>query len=424
MTLFGLGHVFSLSVFTVNIALLLGLCLSLDYALLIINRFRDELRRGHSAAEAVAITQTTAGKSVFFSGLAVFVSLSALLLFPINVLFSVGIGGLAAIFVSVSMAIVVLPALLGILSKNINRLPIRIFKQKDPNAHSFWRRIIIKVLKRPVLNLIFVLALLLICGYPILHVNVDISDFRILPPTQQSRQVFDTFESKFGESKLSPIIVLVKSKSNDILTKSNIGEMYRFGTKLANNPYIDQVTSIVNTTPRLSKEQYEMLYTQPASRLPAEVKKLLRITTHGELTTFTVISKYPSHTEQTNNLILDLRKMNPGKNFTIEVTGTTANTIDVMKSISDRFLYAFLWIICFTYLVLLIFLRSIILPLKAIITTILSLCASYGVLVLVIQEGYLHNLLRFEPQGMLDISLLIISSALCLVCLWIMKCFY
>lgn len=119
MTLYGLGHAFSLSVFTINIALLLGLCLSLDYALLIVNRYRDELANGHSYEEALAITQSTAGKAVFFSGLAVFISLSALLLFRINVLFSVGMGGLAAVLVSVAVAIVLLPAVLAVLKSEL-----------------------------------------------------------------------------------------------------------------------------------------------------------------------------------------------------------------------------------------------------------------------------------------------------------------
>ncbi len=97
-TLFFLGHAFTLSIFTLNIALLLGLCLSLDYSLFVISRFRDELKNGLDIKEAIAVTEATAGKAIFYSGLAVFASLSALLLFPINILFSVAVGGLTAVF--------------------------------------------------------------------------------------------------------------------------------------------------------------------------------------------------------------------------------------------------------------------------------------------------------------------------------------
>jgi putative drug exporter of the RND superfamily len=103
-----------------------------------------------------------------------------------------------------------------------------------------------------------------------------------------------------------------------------------------------------------------------------------------------------------------LRASIPGDHLTVAVTGSTVNSLDALKSISRVFPHAFLWIVGFTYLILLILLRSLFLPLKAIITAMLSLFASYGVLTLVIQTGYLHTLLNFAPQGFLDISLLII----------------
>lgn len=408
ITLYCLGHVFSLSVFTINIALLLGLCLSLDYALLIINRFRDELQQGHHAAEAVAITLATAGKAVFFSGIAVFISLSALLLFPINVLFSVGMGGLAAVSVSVAVAIVLLPAVLGILNARVNLLPIRIFRQNNLKDNPFCRWLVTHVVKFKYAFFFTCLFILLILGYPFLNVKFGISDFRILPKTLESRQVFDTFANEFGESKLSPIMAIVKSPNENMLTKSNISHLYDFVNDILSDPRVEQVSSIVSTEPRLTKAQYQNLYTQPRDHLPPSVKKLLHITTNDGLTVLTIIGKYPSYSGATTDLIKELKKSNPGHKMTVEVTGASANTIDVLKSISQTFPYALLWIVVFTYFTLLFVLRSVILPLKAIITTILSLFASYGILVLVIQQGYLHELLNFEPQGMLDISLLII----------------
>lgn len=407
MTLFCVGHCFSLSVFTINIALLLGLCLSLDYALLLINRYRDEFHNGYDAKEALAITLATAGKAIFFSGLAVFISLSALLLFPINILFSVGIGGLAAVLVAVFMAIIVLPAVLGILGTRINLLPIHLFRFKKLKGKQYWRWLVKKVVKKPYVFFTVILVALLSVGYPFLHVKFGISDFRILPKTLESRQVFDTFENKFGESKLAPILAIIQTPQKNILTKKNIDYLYDFADTLMNDPRVEQVNSIVSTRPRLTKEQYGNLYTHPDLLTP-ELKKLLQITTHGNLTVMTIVSKYASNSPTTKAFIQELRNRHPGDNMTLEITGTSVNTIDALKSISHTFPYAFLWIVVFTYLILLILLRSLILPLKAILTTILSLCASYGILVIVIQQGYLHELLNFEPQGMLDISLLII----------------
>jgi len=408
MTLFGLGHLLSLSVFTINIALLLGLCLSLDYSLLIVNRYRDELKHGRSVIEAIAVTQTTAGKAVFFSGLAVFISLSALLLFPINVLFSVGVGGLAAVLVSVAIAVLLLPAVLAVLNTNINRWQLPLLKYFQQEHRSYWHWFIKKVVRRPWLFFIGILITLLLLGYPFLEAKFGVSDFRILPKTLESRQVFDTFKDQFGESKLAPILVVMTTSQKNILSNRNIDQLYTFTDELLKDPRVQDVTSVVTTTPRLTKAQYKSLYSQPESRLGIELKKFLQITTGKQLTVLNIITKGDSNSAETAALIKEIRATKLGPHLQIYVTGTTANTLDVLHTISHTFHYAFLWIVGFTYLILLFLLRSIFLPLKAIITTILSLCASYGVLVLVIQKGYLHELLNFEPQGTLDISLLII----------------
>lgn len=408
MVLYLVGQAVTLSVFTLNIALLLGLCLSLDYALLIVNRFRDELRHGRPVQEAVAVTQSTAGKSVFFSGLAVFISLSALLLFPINVLFSVGVGGLVSACVAVSVAVILLPALLGILSHKINLLPIRIFKQGRQKRNSVWHWIVTKVVKRPWMYFCSLLIVLLFLGYPFIYAKFGFSDFRILPHNLESRQVFDNFKAQFGENKLSPIFVLITTPQKNILTQKNIGHIYDYVRDLKDDVRVDSIIGIVSTDPMLSKKQYEMLYTDQKDHLPQGLKDLLKDTTKDNLTVLTVISRYSGSSPVTKELIEDLRSNDPGGNLKIDVTGGPVNSIDALKSISHTFPWAFLWIVGFTYLILLVSLRSLFLPLKAIITATLSLFASYGMLTLVIQKGYLHNVLNFEAQGMLDISLLII----------------
>lgn len=405
--LYCVGHYFVLSVFTLNIALLLGLCLILDYSLLIISRFKDELAKGRSAEEALAITQATAVKSVFFSGLAVFISLSALLFFKVNVLFSVGIGGLAAVLVSASIAIILLPAILAVLNHKINWLPILLFKKKN-TRESYWYWSVTKIVSRPLIFFIGCLIILFVFAYPLIYTKVGISDFRILPDTLESRRVFDTFQDQYGENKLDPILLVVQTSQNDILTNKNIDYLYDFVGRIKKDPRVEEVTSIVSTEPRMTKNQYKMLYVTMPNRMPADLKKYLEITTKGNVTVITVISKYVASDPKTIELIKNLRKIKPGDNLSVAITGSAVNMSDVKHSILKTFPYAFLWIIVCTYFILLFFLRSIILPLKAIITTMLSLSASYGVLVFVFQLGYLHQLLHFSPQNMLDISLMII----------------
>lgn len=412
-TLFVLGHLFSLSIFTLNIALLLGLCLSLDYSLFIINRFRDELRVNNNVAEAMAITLSTAGKAIFYSGLAVFISLSALLFFPINILFSIGVGGLTAVFVAVAIAITLLPAVLSVLKNKINQFPVHFIRSaQDPkikfrNWH-FWHRIAGMVVKRPLLFFFTVLIILMILGYPFLNVRYGISDFLILPDYTESRQFYNAYKAKFDQNELTPIVMVIKSDKGSILSQKNINKIFHFTHKLKNNPLVEDVNSIVTTEPTLTRTQYYELYHLPKSKLDASVRQLLKTTTGKSFTVVNIVSKHGANAPETRKLITELHHMNPGKHLTLRLTGVPVNNLDVLHGISAVFPYAVTWIMALTYLILLVLLRSLFLPFKAILMNMLSLCASYGVLVYIFQEGHLHHLLNFAPQGILDISLLII----------------
>lgn len=407
-SLYFLGHILTLSIFTLNIALLLGLCLSLDYSLFIISRFKDELHKGLSVPDAIAQTQVTAGRAIFFSGLAVFASLSALLLFPINILFSVAVGGLVAVFIAVLSATVFLPAILSVLGHNINVLPVRFLNRHGKRPGVFWHRIAEKVVGRPVFCFLTILIFLLMLGYPFLSVKLGVSDYRIFPEHSKNRQFFDAYAEKFNERELTPIYMLVKVPKGSILSQQNISKLYDLTHQLQDNPAIKEVNSIVTVDSQLTKTAYKGLYHQPKRSMSSEIKKLLETTTRRHFTVITIISKYPANATKTSTLIHDLENIKAVKGMSIELTGTPVSNRDVLEVITNKLPYALLWIMMFSYLILLLLLRSVFLPVKAILMNLLSLCACYGALVLVFQEGYLHQFLNFQPQGMLDISLLVI----------------
>lgn len=404
-SLYFLGHAFSLSVFTLNIALLLGLCLCLDYSLFIINRFRDELKT-KELSEAIACTQASAAHAILFSGLAVFASLSALLLFPINILFSMGIGGLVAVFFAVSIAIILLPAVLSILGDKVNSLSLH-FGRKN-KKFNFWHELAEKITKRPIFYFISILIVLLMLGYPFLSAKFGVSDYRLFPVHSQPRHFFDIYAEKFNENELNPILMVVKSKKAPILSRNNIEKLYDLAHKLKENPLIKQVNSIVTLTGKLTKSQYADLYQRNKDSLDPNIKQLLSTTTRQYFTIINLVGKYPLNTPQTKKLISNLREVSPPHNMEIKLAGTPVSNDELLHTISRTIPYAILWIMVFTYLILLCLLRSVFLPFKAILMNILSLCASYGALVLVFQDGHLHQFLNFEPQGMLDISLLVI----------------
>lgn len=405
--LYVFGHYFSLSIFTLNIALLLGLCLSLDYSLFIISRFRDELRNQDSVKQAIAVTQARAGKAIFFSGLAVLVSLSALFLFPITILFSVALGGLVAVSSALLIAIVLLPAILSVLNNKINLLSLR-SKTTEPRQSACWHWVAETVVKRPLFYFVFVLGLLLFLGYPILSVKFGVSDYKVFPKDSEYRGFYEDYSKKFDLKELNPVVMVVTAKKGPILSEKNLTKLKALTDTLKTNDHIKEIKSIVTTDSRLTPKQYYQVYHNTETNSTPEIRKLLTSTTHDQMTVITLVSQYTAVSGQNKALVKSLQTMKMPRGLSMQLTGSVVSHQEVMTRIYQILPYAVIWIITFSYLILLLLLRSIFLPLKAILMNLLSLSACYGALVLVFQDGYLSTLLHFEPQGFLDISLLVI----------------
>ena len=406
-TLFIIGHLISLSIFTLNIASLLTLCLSLDYALFIINRFRDELGNKKTIEACVQTTLSTAGKAVFYSGLAVLTSLSALLFFPINVLHSIGIGGLVAVFVAVSAGLSFLPAILAILGPRINTFPVRqLAKSTATNPKGIWYCIAHTVVNNAAKYFCFTLLFLLCLAYAILKIQIGVSDLHILPAQSENQKFFTTYEKNFNQQELNPILLVVSTKHGAILAPKHISNLYDFVEKIKVQPNVAEVNSIVSIHHSITKQQYKKMY-QPTFRTP-DLEQLLEQSTRHQFTVITIIPRHPPDSSETKALINALRQLQPGHGLTSRLTGSPVINADVLTVIHHITPYVLLWVFCVTYLILLFLLRSVILPLKAIFMNILSLCTSYGVLIYIFQEGHFQTFLHFSPQGILDINLIII----------------
>jgi RND superfamily putative drug exporter len=404
-----LGHQFDLSVFVLNIATMLGLGLSLDYTLLITYRFREELSAGKTSKEAMQVTLNTAGKAIFFSGLIVLISMSSLLFFSINVLYSIGIGGVVVVIITVFTSLTLLPAILCILGERVNIWPITLLGSVHLNEsvhENAWYRITKYVMQKPLRFLFPTIIFLLILGYPFLHVRLNSSDATILPTWTESRSLLDNFKKNFNPNAMTPIEILIKTeKNNSILTKRNISLLYDYAHELKKDPRVKRIESIVTISPSLSKEQYIQIY--GSNKLPFNdfQKQFFHDTTKGKYTLMMVISKYPSNDQKTFDLVRTIRENAIENHFTQQVTGNTAIIVDTIHSSYQLFLKTIGIISLVTYIVLLILLRSIILPLKAILMNFLSLSVCYGMLVFIFQEGHLSHLLNFQALGNTDLNL-------------------
>jgi len=406
--IFFVAGITPMSIFVLNLATLLGLGLGVDYSLLMTSRFREELaERGwqpDAVIDAVGATARTAGRAVFFSGITVLLGLLGLVLFGFMILRSVGIAGAIVVGFAVAAAMTLLPAVLAIVGVHLERLRIRRV-QPHAGAEGSWSRLAWWVMRRPIAVLVPTLAVLLVLGTPFLHVRFNAPDARILPEDAPSRAAFDRLAREFGPGPFSPIVLAIRTVG-PATDPANLAELHDYSRRLAADPRIERVDSLVDVDPRMTIEQYGLLYAAgggPPDRYTAEV---LAATTRGDLTAFTIFTPYAPNDGIARELVGDLRSRSgplaPPGNMTVLVGGGAADVEDVVAGIAEEFPRTAAFILVSTYLVLLLLLRSLLLPLKALAMNALSIVASFGALVWIFQDGNLSALLGTRPLGFVE----------------------
>src|SRR5436853_3810329 len=419
---FGLGQITTLSIFVLNITTLFGLGLGVDYSLFMVSRFREELAHGRNVEEAVAITVATAGRAVIFSGLTVSIGLAGLIFFRINFLRSVGMAGVMVVLLAVLAAITLLPASLSIIGTRINAFPVRLPRlwrrtsgaatstlSPSPAAplandhHGFWYQLSHVVMRYPLQVFVPVFILLIALGLPFLGVRFSAPDASILPPDVPSRAAFDLLAKRFNDRETTPIVMAVQTPG-DVLTTTNIRNLYNYVRRIQADPRVARVDSIVSADPRYTLEQYELVYTHPQQISDPYLSAFLKPSVSGNTTMILVISKYGMLDQRSQALVQTIRNTTPGNGITTLVDGSTAGDMDYVTSLYTDFPIAVVIVAITTYIVLLFLFRSLILPLKAILMNTLSILASYGALVVIFQNGFLHQLLGFTPLGFVEAS--------------------
>jgi RND superfamily putative drug exporter len=271
--------------------------------------------------------------------------------------------------------------------------------------HKRWYKFSMMVMKFPLTFMIPTIIILLLLGYPFLDVKINISDAKILPTWTQSRQLLDQFNENFNPNELTPINIVLTAKNNSILSKSNIAALYDYTKRIAKDSRVSRVISIVNIKPDLTKKEYQQIYS--SSQLPFDdyQKQLFKSMAKGKYTIVSIISKYSKDDKRNFELINFLRQEQVGNDITKHVGGSSAQIIDTMNIVYKLFINVVIFISIFTYIMLLWLLRSLILPIKAIIMNFLSLSVCYGMLVFIFQEGHFANLLHFKALGYTDLNL-------------------
>jgi RND superfamily putative drug exporter len=400
-----------MSVFVLSIATMLGLALAIDYSLFIVSRFREELRRGRTVEEAVERAVATSGKAVAFSGIAVGIGLSGLLLFEAPAIRSIGIAGALVVLCSVVYGLTFLPAVLGMLGHRVNSLSIRGLRHRfrpiadGPEAArtSRWERVAHAVMRRPIAVLIPTLAFLLLVGSPFLRMEQGVPGAEIYPPGVESRDAYVALQTEFAPGETTPIVILADVEGSPT-TAANIQALTDYAASVDAVENVDRVESPFTihdpqTGALLTPEQVAGLYALPEGQRPAGIDALLAQYVRGSTVRLDAISPLSPSVPAATDMIPVIRAVDAGSGITTQVGGSAAAGHDFLVSQAERAPYAVTLTLVASALILFLLFGSIIIPIKAVIMTLLSITASFGALVWIFQEGNLSNLLNFEPLG-------------------------
>ena len=386
-SLFVIGSITDVSIYSINLTTALGLGLAIDYSLFIVNRFREELAKGRTPHDAVVRTVETAGRTVAFSAFVVASALSALLVFPLYFLRSFAYAGMSVVLVAALGAVVTLPALLAVVGTRVNRFSIR-RRPAKPVGTGFWHRLAHGVMRRPVTVALGTIAVLLLLGSPFFRVNFGLSTVTALPKSAESRQVSEQLATDFDtNSGESFAIVAGRAPTAGPVARSAIDA---YATQISGLPGVGQVDTLTGTYRAGAR------VAEPTDRSAAYAS--------GDTGVYlSVNASVAQRSSAGERLVTTIRHFDAP--FATGVEGSAAALIDTKAAITDRLPIALGVIALVTFVLLFLIFGSVLVPIKAIVLNLLSLTATFGAMVWIFQEGHGSGLLDFTADGTLDVSM-------------------
>ncbi|MEU9747160.1 MMPL family transporter [Streptomyces niveus] len=374
-----LGGVTDVSNSATNLTTALGLGLGIDYALLMISRFREQLATGAAVDDAVRHTVRTAGRTVAFSAATVAVALAALLVFPQYFLRSFGYAGVGVVAIAAISTLFVMPALFVVLGHKVNngRLPWA-KKARVDSGTPLWGRIARTVMRRPALTALPVLAVLLLAASPLLGITLGTPDERVLPEDAKSRQVSEVLREKFNGNDDAAIHVVL----DNAVDKASLAS---YATRLSELAGVARVEAGPGT------------YTDGRPAAPGPGNAAL---SRPDAQRLNVVSDLEPKSDDAQNLVREVRAVATPAGTSPLVGGTDAVLIDSKDSISGQIPLALALVAVTTFILLFLFTGSVVQPLRALALNVISLGATLGVMTWIFQDGNLASLLGVTPQPM------------------------
>jgi len=411
-----LAGVTDMSIFVTNLASMIGLALAIDYSLFMVSRFREELRH-HSVEIAIERMMGSVGKAVAVSGLAVAIGLSSLTVFEAAALRSMGIGGIITVVSTLLFALTMLPAILAMLGQRVNRLriplpgPLRLSNDADVaearQGHGLWAWIASKVMRRPVLVSIPVLALLLLAGSPFLGIQLSTGQNLEDLPDTPARAAFMVIAEEFPGGESDPIRVALSWNDTDVavggLPAAQQSELRTYVDALAALDDVTAVESPLEPPPSLPADQYAALLALPADERPAEVREALDVYLSdwlgGDTVMLQVRSRLLPDSVEGRELVDRVRAVETPPGTEALTAGLPSRSRDFMTSFYASVPVAVLIVVAVTGAILFLTFGSVFLPIKAVLMSLISVTASFGALVWIFQDGHLSGLIGADPSG-------------------------
>ena len=379
-----IGQVFELSFFVTLMVTMIGLAVGIDYSLFIISRFREEMGRGLSTPEAVAKTGDTAGRTVLFSGVTVMIALCGLLIVPFSFFQSLGIGAILVVLVALAATLTLLPAVLALLGPSINRLSIPFIgtgrlegSAAAPSRDGFWEVTTRLVTRFPVVRILAIGVPMVAVTLFYFQIQTGINGVDTFPEGAETREAFLVLEEhpklSFGVANPLEIIIDGDISNARVLAALDQLETTLTGSGISPLPPLRQIS-------------------------PAGDLALLQVIVPGEPRSHAAVDVVTAIREQHVPAAFG-----DGVPAAVHVGGVSGETADVFAIVERYTPIVFAFVLGFSFIVLLLVFRSIVIPIKAVVMNLLSVGAAYGILVLVFQKGVGTDLLGFQHAEVIDV---------------------
>jgi RND superfamily putative drug exporter len=366
-----IGQVYPMNTFVLNILVMMGLAVGIDYTLFIISRYREERTRGLSKLDAIGATGATANRAIFFSGMTVFLAMLGMVIVPLDITISMGLGVMLVVFTTLLTSLILLPAVIGLLGDRVNALRIPLVGRRSGASRDghvgVWERLSHSIMRRPVVWLTIAVAVLVAAAAPVLFIETGNNGMTAshYPDDQYAKQGWDTLARDFSLGKANPLYIVIDGDAaSDGVTRG-----------------VAALQAAMETDGRFG---------------PAQVTA----NDAGDLTLVSTTLAGEPAGDETQGIVRELRaEIVPvaftGHEHAVYVTGNTAFVVDYLDFF-DRWLPIALGVVLsLSFVLLLVAFRSIVIPAKAILMNLLSVGAAYGLLVLVFQRGVGADLLGF-----------------------------